>query len=58
VGDSTWDMIASVRAGMVGIGVTTGATDSDGLLAAGAVATIPSLVGLLDDLRRRGVLGG
>jgi beta-phosphoglucomutase-like phosphatase (HAD superfamily) len=57
VGDSTWDMMASVGAGMIGIGVATGATHPDGLLAAGAVVAIPSLVDLLEDLRRRGVVG-
>jgi beta-phosphoglucomutase-like phosphatase (HAD superfamily) len=56
VGDSKWDMMASARAGMIGIGVTTGATDSDGLLAAGAAVAIPDLLELLADLRRRRVI--
>jgi HAD superfamily hydrolase (TIGR01509 family) len=56
VGDSTWDMLASVRAGMTGIGVTTGATDAAGLIAAGATVAIPSLICLRDELRRRGLI--
>jgi beta-phosphoglucomutase-like phosphatase (HAD superfamily) len=55
VGDSTWDMIASAAAGMIGIGVTTGAADSDALTAAGASVTIESLTALLAELRRRGL---
>jgi len=53
VGDSKWDMMASAAAQMPGIGVTTGATDAAGLLAAGATAVIPGLPALLDELRRR-----
>jgi HAD superfamily hydrolase (TIGR01509 family) len=55
VGDSTWDMLACVAAGMTGIGVTTGAADSDALMAAGASVTIASLVTLTAELRRRGL---
>lgn len=55
VGDSTWDMIASAAAGMTGIGVTTGAADSDALTAAGASVTIEDLTALLTELRRRGL---
>jgi HAD superfamily hydrolase (TIGR01509 family) len=55
VGDSTWDMIASAAAGMTGIGVTTGAADSDALVAAGAAVTIEDLTVLLAELRRRGL---
>ena len=47
VGDSTWDMVASVAAGMLGIGVLAGAAvDADALLSAGArrvVATLDEL---------------
>ena len=43
VGDSTWDMRAAVTAGMVPIGVTTGAVDARALFDAGARATIGSL---------------
>jgi HAD superfamily hydrolase (TIGR01509 family) len=47
VGDSTWDMRAAVAAGMVAIGVTTGAVDPQALLDAGARATISSLLELI-----------
>jgi beta-phosphoglucomutase-like phosphatase (HAD superfamily) len=56
VGDSTWDMMASVAAGMPGIGVTTGATDAAGLRASGAAVVIASLATLRDELRRRGLV--
>jgi HAD superfamily hydrolase (TIGR01509 family) len=56
VGDSTWDMIASVRAKMVAIGVTTGAADAEGLVAAGAAVAVASLTELLAELRRRGAM--
>ena len=55
VGDSTWDMVASAAAGMIGIGVTTGAADAGALLAAGAAVTIEDLTVLLAELRRRGL---
>jgi beta-phosphoglucomutase-like phosphatase (HAD superfamily) len=55
VGDSTWDMVAAVAAGMIGIGVTTGAADEDALLAAGAAVTIEDLTVLLAELRQRGL---
>jgi HAD superfamily hydrolase (TIGR01509 family) len=47
VGDSTWDMRAAVAAGMVPIGVTTGAVDAGALLEAGARTTITSLEELI-----------
>jgi HAD superfamily hydrolase (TIGR01509 family) len=56
VGDSEWDMMASVAAKMPAIGVTTGATDSAGLLAAGATVVISGLPSLRDELRRRGLI--
>lgn len=44
VGDSTWDMQASVAAGMPGIGVLAGAAvDADALLRAGARQVVPTL---------------
>jgi HAD superfamily hydrolase (TIGR01509 family) len=44
VGDSTWDMVAAVAAGMVPIGVTAGAAvDASGLRAAGAAVVVESL---------------
>jgi HAD superfamily hydrolase (TIGR01509 family) len=55
VGDSTWDMLASAAAGMVGVGVTTGAAKPDALIAAGAMVTIADLTLLLAELRRRGL---
>lgn len=56
VGDSTWDMLAAGSAGMVAIGVTTGAADSPALTAAGAAVSIPTLNALLDHLRERGLV--
>ena len=56
VGDSRWDMMASVAAGMPAIGVTTGATNAEGLRAAGATAVIGGLPELLDELRGRGLV--
>jgi HAD superfamily hydrolase (TIGR01509 family) len=56
VGDSTWDMMASVRAKMVAIGVTTGAVDADALAAAGATVAVASLTELHAELRRRGAV--
>lgn len=48
VGDSTWDMRATVAAGMTGVGVTAGAAVSaDELLAAGASTVVPSLADLV-----------
>ncbi len=44
VGDSTWDMVAAVAAGMIGVGVTAGAAvDGAVLRGAGAAAVVPSL---------------
>jgi len=47
IGDSTWDMVSAVAAGMVAIGVTIGsAVEASVLAGAGAAA----VVGTLDDL--------
>lgn len=46
VGDATWDMRAATAAGMVAIGVTTGAVDAATLLEAGARWVVPSLADL------------
>jgi len=46
VGDATWDMLASVAAGMVGIGVTTGAVDAATLRGAGASHVVANLAEL------------
>lgn len=43
VGDATWDMRAAVAAGMIPVGVPTGAASPDDLRAAGARAVIDSL---------------
>jgi HAD superfamily hydrolase (TIGR01509 family) len=43
VGDATWDVKASLAAGMVPIGVTTGAADAETLRAAGARQVVASL---------------
>lgn len=44
VGDSTWDMVSAVAAGMLAIGVTLGSgVDARALEAAGAAAVVPSL---------------
>ncbi len=56
VGDSTWDMLASAAAGMIGIGVTTGAAAAADLIGAGAALTIESVTELAAELRRRGLV--
>jgi HAD superfamily hydrolase (TIGR01509 family) len=56
VGDATWDMLACSRAGMVGIGVATGAANAAALLGAGARVAIPDLTVLLAALRARGLV--
>jgi HAD superfamily hydrolase (TIGR01509 family) len=53
VGDSTWDMLAAVAAGMIGVGVTAGAAvDAATLRRAGATATVPGLGAIADALRQ------
>ncbi len=46
VGDATWDMIAAVSAGMLPVGVPTGATGRAELVEAGARVVIGSLANL------------
>jgi len=46
VGDATWDMLAACAAGMVPIGVTSGAVDARTLLDAGAQWVVASLAEL------------
>jgi HAD superfamily hydrolase (TIGR01509 family) len=46
VGDSTWDMLSAGAAGMIPIGVTTGAVDESALLGAGARRVVSSLAEL------------
>ena len=51
VGDSTWDMVSAVAAGMIAIGVTAGsAVDGATLEGAGAAAVVGSLDALADAL--------
>jgi HAD superfamily hydrolase (TIGR01549 family) len=47
VGDSRWDMLAAVAAGMTAIGVTTGATPAEELREAGAAIVVEGLPQLL-----------
>ncbi len=51
VGDSTFDMQASVAAGMYPIGVTTGAATAATLRVAGAEEVLPSLTAFPARLR-------
>jgi HAD superfamily hydrolase (TIGR01509 family) len=54
VGDSTWDMVSAVAAGMVAIGVTAGsAVDSVALTGAGAAAVVETLNELTEALTSR-----
>jgi HAD superfamily hydrolase (TIGR01509 family) len=55
VGDSKWDMMAGVRAGMIAVAVTTGATTVRTLIEAGASVALPVLEVLHGELRRRGL---
>ena len=48
VGDSTWDMVSAVAAGMIAIGVTAGsAVDEAALRGAGAAVVVPTLEALV-----------
>jgi len=47
VGDSTWDMVAAVAAGMIAIGVTAGAAVDDAALRGAGAAVV---IGSLDEL--------
>lgn len=54
IGDSTWDMLSAVAAGMVAIGVAAGsAVDTAVLIGAGATAVVPSLAEVADALDPR-----
>jgi beta-phosphoglucomutase-like phosphatase (HAD superfamily) len=57
VGDSTWDMLASRAARMIGIGVPYGAVSAVDLSKAGA-SVVTTFEELLADLRRRGQVPG
>ncbi len=51
VGDSTWDMVSAVAAGMIAIGVFAGsAVDPGALEGAGAAAVVPTLNEIADAL--------
>ena len=52
VGDSTWDMVAAVAAGMIPIGVTAGsAVPASALAGAGAAVVVDDLLEIADALR-------
>jgi beta-phosphoglucomutase-like phosphatase (HAD superfamily) len=52
VGDSTWDMVSAVAAGMIPIGVTAGsAVDERALSASGAAVVVRTLDELIDSFR-------
>jgi HAD superfamily hydrolase (TIGR01509 family) len=54
VGDSTWDMVSAVAAGMIAIGVTAGsAVDADVLAGAGAAGVVETLDELAANLESR-----
>jgi kojibiose phosphorylase len=54
VGDSTWDMVSAVAAGMIAIGVTAGsAADRKTLLGAGAAIVVDTLDELAETLTSR-----
>jgi HAD superfamily hydrolase (TIGR01509 family) len=56
VGDSTWDMVAAVAAGMIPIGVTAGAAvEGAALSGAGAAVVVATLTELADALRARSI---
>lgn len=48
VGDSRWDMLAAVAAGMTAVGIASGATSEADLRAAGAAITFSDLARFLD----------
>lgn len=51
VGDARWDMQAAVAAGMVPVGVRTGATGADALRESGAIFVVATLTELLELVR-------
>jgi HAD superfamily hydrolase (TIGR01509 family) len=55
VGDSTWDLLAARRAGMLGIGVLSGGYGEDALAEAGAFRVYDDAKELLDSLDELGV---
>ena len=58
IGDSTWDMVSAVAAGMIPVGVTAGsAVDDAALQASGAELVVDRLDELVDVLESSGVGG-
>jgi len=57
VGDAAWDMLAARDAGMVAIGVPSGAVGVATLRRAGAAAVVGDLGQLQRELERRGLMG-
>ena len=54
VGDSTWDMVSAVAAGMIAIGVTAGsAVDRAALAGAGAAIVVETLAEIAEGLDQR-----
>jgi HAD superfamily hydrolase (TIGR01509 family) len=54
VGDSTWDMVSAVAAGMIAIGVAAGsAVDATALIGAGAAVVVPTLDELAEAIASR-----
>jgi HAD superfamily hydrolase (TIGR01509 family) len=54
VGDSTWDMVSAVAAGMIAVGVTAGAAvEATALEGAGAAAVVERLDDLADTLAKK-----
>jgi phosphoglycolate phosphatase-like HAD superfamily hydrolase len=51
VGDSRWDALAAVAAGMQPVGVVSGSASADDLRDAGAVAVVDRLDALIGQLR-------
>lgn len=56
VGDAVWDVLAANAAGMISIGIPTGAAGPEQLMAAGAVVVVDGLDQLRIELARRGLL--
>ncbi|MGZ6345617.1 MAG: HAD family hydrolase, partial [Candidatus Limnocylindrales bacterium] len=56
VGDARWDIEAANAAGMVALGVPSGAVGGSVLREAGAAAIVPDLTALQTELGRRGLL--
>jgi HAD superfamily hydrolase (TIGR01509 family) len=52
VGDSTWDMVAAVAAGMIPIGVTAGSVVDDHALAGAGAATVVATLNVVADALR------